>query len=181
MRRQVIVLFMVVALIGVVIYQNYSSKSSAQAGQVEQLPKVGFVAPSFTLQSLEGTTYSYPMTEKKPVVINFWASWCGPCKIEAPELVKLYDRYKGKLEIYAVNLTAQDRVQDDNEFADDFGFTFPVLLDEVGKKQVSDVYQVQAIPTTFFVNSNGIIVDKMTGLADTQALESKFKSLAASK
>lgn len=178
MKRQVVVLAVIVILITVVIYQNTSGKTGAQAGQVEELPKIGFKAPSFALPSLDGKTYSNPMEEKKPVIINFWASWCGPCRLEAPELVKLYDKYKGKLEIYAVNLTTQDSAGNAKAFADEFGFTFPVLLDSDAKKSVADLYQIQAIPTTFFVNKNGVIVDKVMGLTDSKVLESKFKSLA---
>jgi cytochrome c biogenesis protein CcmG, thiol:disulfide interchange protein DsbE len=145
--------------------------------QAEELPKVGFKAPSFSLQSLEGKTYAMPTSDNKPVVVNFWASWCGPCRLEAPELVKIYKKYQGSIEIYAVNLTSQDRPEEAKAFADSFGFTFPVLLDKNNKSQVSDLYQVQAIPTTYFIDKNGLIVDKVAGYTDPQTLENKFRNL----
>jgi len=192
MRKQVIVLILAVILAGVAVYQNRSgnmfdqkagtpAKDAAASQQIEELPKVGFKAPPFTLKALDGESYSIPHSTGKPVIVNFWASWCGPCRLEAPELVKLYDKYKGKLEIYAVNMTTQDTAEDARAFADAFGFMFPVLLDDDEKNPVSNRYRVQAIPTTFFVDKNGLIVDKVTGLTDPQTLESKFKSLAATK
>jgi peroxiredoxin len=78
-----------------------------------------------------------------------------------------------------VKLTTQDSANDAQAFADEFGFTFPVLLDSDAKNSVAERYQAQAIPTTFFVNKNGIIVDKIIGLTDSKGLESKFKNLAA--
>jgi len=192
MRKQVMVLILAVILAGVAVFQNRSgnmfdqkadtpAEGATASQQVEELPKVGFKAPPFTLKALDGESYSIPHPTGKPVIVNFWASWCGPCRLEAPELVKLYDKYKGKLEIYAVNMTTQDTVEDAKAFADAFGFAFPVLLDDDEKNPVSNRYRVQAIPTTFFVDKNGLIVDKVTGLVDPQTLESKFKSLAATK
>jgi thiol-disulfide isomerase/thioredoxin len=189
MRKQVMVLILTAILAGIAVYQNRSGNMSdrnagtpaggvAASQQVEELPKVGFKAPPFTLKALDGGTYSIPHSTGKPVIVNFWASWCGPCRLEAPELVKLYDKYKGKLEIYAVNMTTQDTAEDAKAFADAFGFKFPVLLDDDEKNPVSNRYRVQAIPTTFFVDKNGRIADKVTGLADPQTLESKFKRLA---
>ncbi len=192
MRRQAFVLILAVILAGIAVYQNrsvnmFDQKADTQTGNspvsqtIEELPQVGFQAPSFTLKALDGKSYSLPSSTGKPVIVNFWASWCGPCRLEAPELVKLYDKYKGKLEIYAVNMTTQDTVADAKAFADAFGFTFPVLLDDDKKNNVSKRYRVQAIPTTFFVDKNGFIVDKITGIADPKTLENKFKSLAAAK
>lgn len=177
MKRQWIPLIAVVVIAGVLIYQNTTAKTAQQARQTEELPKIGFKAPSFTLPSFDDKTYAVPMKDGKPVVINFWASWCGPCRLEAPELVKLYDKYKGKLEIYAVNLTLQDTVPNAKAFVDEFGFTFPILLDRDEQNSVGNLYQVQAIPTTYFVNKEGVIIDKVMGVTDSQTLENKFRSL----
>jgi thiol-disulfide isomerase/thioredoxin len=164
-------------IVGMIVYQNVSEKPANQAQQVEQIPKIGFKAPEFSLKSLEGQAYAIPTTDKKPVVVNFWASWCGPCREEAPELVKIYKKYNGKIELYAVNLTLQDTVGDARAFADSYGYTFPVLLDDNQKNTISDIYKVLAIPTTFFIDSNGIIVDKVMGYTDPKTLENKFANL----
>jgi cytochrome c biogenesis protein CcmG/thiol:disulfide interchange protein DsbE len=172
LRKQIIVAIAVVVLAGLAIFQT-------SAANKEELPKVGFKAPQISLQGLDGKTYSFETLQGKPVVINFWASWCGPCKLEAPELVRLYEKYKGEVEIYAVNLTSGDDVKNARAFADDYGFQFPVLLDEEG--DVADKYQIQAIPSTFFVNNKGTIIYKATGLVSAQTLESQFKQLGTNK
>lgn len=170
MRRNVMILAFVLILAGVAIFQN------EQASSQEQLPKIGFQAPHFELESLQGESYSLQeMRGKNPVVLNFWASWCGPCKIEAPELVKLYAQYGKEIEIYAVNLTEGDSVQAAAVFAEHYGFAFPVLLDKQG--EVGDLYQIKAVPTTYFINNEGFIQDVIIGLASPTVLQSKFQQL----
>ena len=115
----------------------------------------------------------------KPVVLNFWASWCGPCRIEAPALTDLYTKYEGQLEIYAINLTDTDSVESAQKFADEYNFSFPVLLDMDG--QVGSAYQIQAVPTTYFVNEKGVIVDQVIGFASPEHLEEQFRLLMEEK
>lgn len=168
MRKQWLILAAILFLGLLALYQT-------SAANKEELPKVGYKAPFISLQGLDGKTYSFESLNGKPVIINFWASWCAPCRIEAPELVELYAKYKDQLEIYAVNVTASDSIEGAQAFSQEYGFTFPVLLDE--KADVARKYQIKPIPTTYFVNSEGIIVDKLIGLADPQTLENKFKQL----
>jgi thiol-disulfide isomerase/thioredoxin len=134
-------------------------------------PEVGFKAPTFTLKGLDGKTYTLNET-KKPIVLNFWASWCGPCRTEAPELVRLNNKYKDKIQFYAVNITSQDNMNDIKSFVKEFNFTLPVLLDEKG--EVSNRYLIQAIPTTFFINDKGVIIDKVMGITTPADFESKI-------
>jgi cytochrome c biogenesis protein CcmG/thiol:disulfide interchange protein DsbE len=93
--------------------------------------------------------------------------------------VKLYDKYDKKLEIYGVNLTYYDKQEDVQAFVKEFHIDFPVLLDPKG--EVATTYKVQAIPTTYFVNGDGKVVDVVLGLVDTKTLEKKFKDLALDK
>jgi cytochrome c biogenesis protein CcmG/thiol:disulfide interchange protein DsbE len=170
MRRNIIILALLFILAGVAMFQ------SGKASNQEQLPKIGFQAPGFQLSDLNGENYSLDnLRGNKPVVVNFWASWCGPCRIEAPELVKLYEEYGKEIEILAVNLTKGDSVQAAAEFAEEFGFTFPVLLDKEGK--VSELFQTRAVPTTYFINKEGTIQDIIIGLASPSVLQAKFRQL----
>jgi thiol-disulfide isomerase/thioredoxin len=110
------------------------------------------------------------------LVINFWASWCGPCRSEAPELVKLNNKYHKKVQIFAVNLTSSDTESGVKAFVKEFGFDFPVLLDQDGK--VAKLYDVTGIPTTYFISTDGIIIDRILGFGGKDMLESKFRNLA---
>ena len=146
------------------------------ANQIEELPQIGYKAPSFKLKGIDGKDYSLEQIKGKPVVVNFWTSWCPPCKKEAPELVKLYNQHRSKLEVYAVNLTSQDSLGDAQAFVNEYGFSFPVLLDQEG--MVGQRYQLQGIPTTVFINKEGLIVDRVVGYSGQEVLAQKFEKLA---
>ena len=90
-------------------------------------------------------------------------------------MVRLYDKYKARIEIYAVNVTASDSIEGAKAFAQEYGFQFPVLIDEKG--EVAQKYAIRPIPTTLFVNSEGIIIEQVIGLVDPQTMESKFRRL----
>ncbi|WP_397309563.1 C39 family peptidase [Paenibacillus darwinianus] len=165
----------------IVVYQLRSfeeskqSNSDPRAATGEELPKIGYSAPKFSLPGLDGDTYIMPNANGRPVLLNFWASWCEPCKQEAPELVKLYETYKGKMDIYAINVTASDTVEGARAFVQEYGFEFPVLMDKTA--EVAKKYGIRPIPTTFFVNSEGVIVDKVIGPLNLKSMESKFTDL----
>lgn len=100
----------------------------------------------------------------------------GPCRLEAPDLVRLHEEYQDDVDIYAINLTDSDNMSSVEQFVEEFGFEFPVLLDKDGA--VGNTYRVIAIPTTIFINANGIIENKIVGYAPKADLESNFRKLA---
>lgn len=116
----------------------------------------GSEAPGFQLQSLDGKTVSLRELRGRPVMINFWASWCGPCRMEMPAFQEVYgdEMWRaGGLVILAVNLgESVARVQ---EFVEYYGLTFPVLLDSSSK--VGMMYNAATLPTTYFIDNDGII------------------------
>jgi cytochrome c biogenesis protein CcmG/thiol:disulfide interchange protein DsbE len=162
------VLIVIVCLTLLTVFHNMTS-----AGK--QLPKQGYKAPSFSLPGLDGQIYSLDSLQGKPVMINFWASWCEPCRAEAPDLAAIYERYQGRIEILAVNVTTKDRVEDVQSFVQQYRIPFPVLLDEQAK--VTEAYNIAPIPTTYFVNKNGIVVERVIGTTAPQLLEQKFLEL----
>jgi thiol-disulfide isomerase/thioredoxin len=132
-------------------------------------------APAFDLQGLDGKAYHVVGGEReKPLIINFWASWCGPCHEEAPDLERMYDTYKGELDIYAVNVTKGDRIEDVRGFVKQYGLSFPVLLDQKGS--TAESYRLLFVPTSFLVNKQGVLVDVIHVLPPAE-LESKIKLL----
>lgn len=172
MRSKGVFLILLVVAIGITFFFNKAEPSYSS----EERPQVGFKAPGFSLEALDSTELYGLEDLDKPIVINFWASWCGPCREEAPDLVSLYDEYKDEIDIYAVNMTTTDSLKEVKLFVDHYGFTFPVLLDQEG--EVSKAYQVIGIPTTFFIDKHGNIVHKIAGFATYQDLEAGIRRLA---
>ena len=129
--------------------------SATTSGSIPS-PREGFAAPDFTLETLEGETFTLSDLRGKAVVLNLWASWCPPCRAEMPALQSAYeaDRDQG-LEIVAVDMTYQDNEEDAQRFADDFGLTFPIPMDRDGT--VARQYLMRALPSTFFVGPDGVI------------------------
>lgn len=145
------------------VRQQSPSGISAQAQASRDAPKKGKDAPAFKLTELDGTmAYEAGGKRDKPLIVNFWASWCGPCDLEAPDLVSLYDKYEGKLDLYAVNATNYDNIRNAREFVQEKGFRFPVLIDDKGK--AGNAYQVFAYPTSFIIDRSGKIVERIEGV-----------------
>jgi len=126
--------------------------------------EVGQLAPNFTLQSLGGTDISLSDYIGRPVLINFWATWCAPCRREMPELVQAYNEHENEgFVILAVDLAHQDDIDAVEAFVEEFEMTFPVLLDETG--EVSDeLYNLIGLPMSVFINREGHIVRIYVGL-----------------
>jgi len=133
----------------------------------------GTPAPDFTLETLDGKSLSLSSLRGKAVLVNFWATWCGPCKIETPWLVELQKRY-GSEGLQVVGVAMDDSGKDEiSRFAQDMGMNYPVLL---GKEAVGDAYGgVPALPESFFVGRDGKIVDRIIGLKDRSEIEDSVK------
>jgi peroxiredoxin len=129
-------------------------------------PVVGAPAPDFTLQDIEGNAVQLSALAGQVVVVNFWATWCGPCKLEMPALQARYDALKDQgLTVLAVNL--DEPLEQVQAFAQDLNLTFPILLDPGAK--VNELYRVRGYPTTFFVNREGMIDRQHVGImSDSQ-------------
>ena len=138
----------------------------------------GVPAPDFDLPTLDGRRMRLSDLRGKAVLLNFWATWCPPCKIEMPWFVELQKQY-GKDGLVVVGVAMDDtEAPKIAAFANEMGVNYPVLL---GTDQVSDDYgNVQYLPTTFYVDRNGTIVDKAAGLFSRQEIESDVKKILAS-
>ena len=132
----------------------------------------GAMAPDFTLSTLSGETVKLSDYRGQTVVLNFWASWCAPCKKEMPEMQNYYESLPDEsgVEILAVNLTDRDDGLDKiSEFVKEYGVTFPVLLDEEGT--VRKTYGVLAIPTTFLIGEDGRLQSQIRGPLSGEMLQ----------
>ncbi len=139
--------------------------------------KPGGKAPDFTLINLDGEPVSLTDYRGTPVMLNFWASWCGPCRSEMPYFQEVFEDMEWKvvgLEILAVNIGELPATAEG--FMVTNGFTFPVLLDMTG--EVADMYNVGKIPTTFFIDERGIIISSDVGSFTSKAhLEQRLYEL----
>jgi len=142
-------------------------------------PKEGFLAPNINLQGIDGAIYQLSDMRGQAVLVNIWTSWCPPCKAEMPAMQKVYDTYKDQgFVILAVNATHQDSAAKAIKFVDDYGLSFPILLDENGR--VTAAYQIHSFPTSFFINAEGLIKDVVIGGPMAEALlQTRVKDLLA--
>jgi peroxiredoxin len=132
----------------------------------------GNLAPDFELTTLDGKKLKLSDYKGKKVILNFWATWCPPCKAEVPDMVKFYSSYKDKdIVILGVNLTQSEKDQRSvRDFVNSYGITYPVPLDM--ESTVAEVYRVTAIPTSYIIDTNGIISEKVVGPMDFEAMKS---------
>ncbi len=131
-------------------------------------------APYFTLTTFKGTTISLEGLMGKPVVINFWASWCPPCRIEAPLLERTWRAYKNRGVVF-LGVDIQDREEDALNFIREFHITYPNGPDPTG--EISIDYGVSAIPVTFFISRKGEIVRRWVGAIEKEVLISAIEEI----
>ncbi len=128
---------------------------------------VGGRLPDFELANINGERVRLSQRLGKPLIINFWATWCAPCVIEMPNIQKYYNRYEGEFDVLAVN--ADEPAGPVRSFVDDMGLTFDILLDPGGEIQL--LYQIRGYPTSLFVDTDGIIRAQHIGLLTEDQLE----------
>lgn len=134
-------------------------------------PLIGRPAPTFRLVSLDGTTVDLAALRGRPVVLNFWASWCIPCRDEAPLLRAAQERYQPNLAFLGV--VYQDSAASAQAFVDRYGIAYPSLLDPDGRTALD--YGVYGIPETYFIAADGTIRAKQIGPLDAASLERQIR------
>ena len=127
-------------------------------------------APDFTVYDIDGKPVKLSEFEGKPVVLNFWASWCGPCKAEMPDFDETCKNLAGKVEFVMVNITdgTSETVASASGFIADAGYSFPVYYDT--DLDAAGTYGISSIPTTFFINAEGKLVAYYTGAMSAATL-----------
>lgn len=159
--------------------------SNDDAGQFDELPgvslpesaAVGAPAPDFELNNLANEPIRLSDLRGKIVVINFWATWCEPCKVEMPFFEELYSSSQKKLEILAVNF--DEPSQQVQQFAEEYQLSFPILLDPGGN--VQNLYRVRGYPTTFMLDEEGIVRYHHIGLITEGQLDQYLSELGANE
>lgn len=149
--------------------------SVADSGQAA----VGQPAPDFTLPTLGGDTVSLSDYRGRPVLMNFWATWCAPCRQEMPELVRAYNEHQDEgFVVLAVDLTDQDSLEDVRAFVAEFEMPFPVLLDETGAVY-NELYRLLGLPMSVFVDQEGVITRIHIGIMTSQQVDEFVEEILA--
>jgi peroxiredoxin len=171
----IIVVAMVVTVMLVFGFQMARHKSRSASSQGPSLQ--GKPAPDFALHALDGQTVHLSDFRGKGVLLNFWATWCQPCKIEMPWFAELQKQY-GPQGLQIVGVAMDDASPKEiGEFAHDLGVNYPILL---GKEEVGNAYGgVQFLPATFYIGRDGKVVDKVFGLKGRGEIEDSIKKALA--
>ncbi len=167
-------LFTFVIIVGLV----WCPVSWAESPQLKKRPgfergivQVGDEAPNFTLRDLAGNVMSLSQLKGKVVLLNFWATWCGPCRVEMPAMEQLYRTLpRREFEILAVSTDPQGAAVT-RPFQQEMGFTFPILHDS--EYRVGLTYGARTIPITFVVDRRGIVRQKIFGARDWDSPEAR--------
>lgn len=165
--------------------QNIEEKTDATdlMSESEDTPKVsmapigldvGNMAPDFKLKTLDGETVRLSDFRGERVMVNFWATWCPPCRAEMPDLEKFHQNTD--IVILGVNLyDTENSIEKVEQFAEEYGLSFPILLD--GQSDVANLYQIQPIPTSYMVDSNGLISNMAFGALNYDLMIQEYERM----
>ena len=174
------ILIMIVVLLGTAwIFDSRDSVVQPENFLLTEAPIVGHFAPDFTAVTPDGQTYTLTDfvnrdgEDGQPVVLNFWASWCGPCRIEMPHFERASLKYDGRAVIWGVNQA--EPAETIAKFGQHAHVTYPLLVDE--DWTVNKQYSVSNLPTTIFVDGNGVIREVFVGTMNQAVLENKIDGL----
>lgn len=144
------------------------------SGPTLKTVRVGDIAPDFELATLDGRTIKLSALRGQPVIVNFWATWCGPCKEEVPLLVKAYTAHQADgLRVLAVDTLAFDDLQDVKKFVADYQMNFDILLD--ADDDVGTTWNTLGLPSTYFIDTSGKVVALRIGQMSEQELQTSLK------
>ena len=161
MKRNPLILFFIAAVVAAMLFAGIRIARNNRANGSAKGQLIGNVAPDFELPALDGKNLKLSDFRGKAVLLNFWATYCGPCKIEMPWFVELQKEY-GPQGFQIVGVANDDASTEDiAKFAKEMGINYPILI---GKDSVSDSYNISVLPTTFFLDRDGKLIAREFGL-----------------
>ncbi|WP_117169463.1 peroxiredoxin family protein [Paraliobacillus sediminis] len=179
--KKVIVIAVLVGMFGYAIFDLLKDGKEKNLSTIENETsdaKIGIevdnIAPDFQLETLDGETVKLSDYRGQRVMLNFWATWCPPCRAEMPDMEAFYQA--NDVAIVAVNLTETEaNLTDVNDFKEDFNLSFPIFLDE--KNEVATTYQIRPIPSSYMIDSKGIIRYKALGALNYEMMVAEFEKM----
>ncbi|MBU9722604.1 redoxin domain-containing protein [Bacillus alkalicola] len=198
MKRTMIIAVILVGMIGWTLYESLGSNDGVLQDQLDEniesetgegtpekvesdIPEEdigitqGMYAPDFELATLDGETAKLSDYRGQKIMLNFWATWCPPCRAEMPDMQRVYEEHDDAM-ILAVNLTETETgVAQVESFAEDFGLTFPILLDE--HVEVAGTFGIQPVPTSFMINTKGRIDSIAIGPMNEDMIIQRFNEM----
>ena len=174
MKRNPLIIVVVAVVVALMLFIGiHTARRSGPGSAAVSLDIKGHAAPEFALQSLDNTTVHLSDFRGKAVLLNFWATWCSPCKIEMPWFVELQQQY-GPQGLQVIGIAMDDASKEDiAKFAKDLGVNYPILL---GKESVGEAYGgVQFLPTTFFIDRDSKVLEREFGLKSRSVFEDNIK------
>jgi peroxiredoxin len=161
--------FIVVFMLALYVALDKDSQPKTR-NPVVHAAETGNQAPPFSLVNMEGKQVKLEDYKGKKVMLNFWATWCPPCKAEMPAMQQLYEKSGSSYEILAINIDPENDV---GGFVNEYELTFPILLDKTGA--VNSEYGIISIPTTFLIDENGKMQKKHIGMMTLEQMEEFMK------
>ena len=146
--------------------------TNVAAGEDDQQEKDDeSIAPDFKMFDLSGNEYRLHDYLGKPIVLNFWASWCGPCQMEMPEFEQAYNELGDDVNFLMVNMTdgSRETVETASKFIEEMGYTFPIFYDTA--QEAAYTYAVYSLPTTYFIDAEGNAVAYAKGAINAETLQ----------
>lgn len=197
MKWKLMLISAVVAIMGIFLYKEYGGEktvSEPEGAKIETPVKndepleeamgnqsvqgetgllTGQQAPNIQLTTLDGKPFQLSDYRGKKVILNFWATWCPPCKAEMPDMQKFYEEHR---EIVAVNLTSAEKNKEDiQKFMEEYGIGFTIPLDQTGA--VAQQFEVYSIPTSYLIDKKGIIGQRVMGPMSYDWMVNEVKKL----
>ena len=155
-----------------VIEEEVSEETSAENANSEETESQELVmAPDFTVYDADGNEVSLSDFIGKPTVVNFWASWCGPCQMEMPDFDEMYQELGDEVNFFMVNMTdgSRETVEAAKKFIEDSGYSFPIYFDT--DLDAAMTYGVNSLPSTYFIDAEGHAIARGQGAIDAETLK----------